>query len=430
MKPTCRCALMIASLAAAILITMPAVADDGADTGSASELDPYAPQTQPTTQPALPEGHPVLPQGHPPMGDGQPSLPEGHPPMQGGQPPLPGGHPPLPQGHPPIGTTTQPAMVQATLVVRAVQKTADGPHIENDQVTIQMLVRGRAVDTIKTKLDAHGVAMVEDRLLPNGAQPLVTIVHAGVKHQAAGEPFTAQAADQIVTVPVYEITEQAPEWRVRMWHIMITPSNHGVRVSQLLAVENPTDRSWIGMADKTGERTTLVLPMSPNAMNAELGKGFHDCCSKVVGGNAVDSMPLLPGTWRYEMEFGVPVHDGTATIEFETPAAAEQIVIAIPDGHGAVNIEGMGEASILDGPNQRKIRMYQARVVEPGRRIVINLSDLGLPDTLQQTSGQTNMPKVLAGGGVAVVALLAVGMLMSPSRKNRAKPGEGSAQSS
>src|SRR5687767_7984159 len=168
----------------------------------------------------------------------------------------------LPAGHPPISGmpaktgaavqamqpgTTQPAMF-GTLVVRAVQGTAGGPAIGELPVVVDLLMGDQAVDKKQLKLDAEGALRLDNIPLSMNITPVVKVTYNGVEFTGHGGAMDASRAEQQVQVPVFESTDAAPAWTVKMQHVMLDPTVEGVRVTEMLAVENPTDRAWVGAA--------------------------------------------------------------------------------------------------------------------------------------------------------------------------------------
>ena len=127
----------------------------------------------------------------------------------------------------------------ASIAIQAIQGTKGGPKVGGDPVTIELFGKGGKLDTIDAQLDEHGVATLEGLPLAAHFVPKVTVKHAGVSYEAVGQPMDAARPSQKITVTVHETSDREPDWQVQMWHIMLHPTEEGIHVSEMLAVDNP-----------------------------------------------------------------------------------------------------------------------------------------------------------------------------------------------
>src|SRR5690606_29060756 len=153
--------------------------------------------------------------------------------------------------------------------------------------------RGSHIDTIEIELDEHGVALVEDIPVAMGFQPLVKVAYSGVTYQKAGEVMDASRPHQMIEVVCYELTQDPPPWKVRMRHVMVTLAPDGVEVTEVLVVENPTDRTWIGRpragaGQGEGKAITTIFPVPAGALQVTLGRGFHEWCCTTQAENRLE----------------------------------------------------------------------------------------------------------------------------------------------
>lgn len=402
-----------------------------------------------------------LPAGHPPIAGMAPAtlessaeLPPGHPPI--GQMPmdLPAGHPPLsptqansglPANHPEISAqggalTRMPPTAAGTgaLIVRAVQGTAEGPTIADAPVTIALYHRGQVMARFTGTLDDQGATTFADLPLGMPFQPLVTIHHAGVEYQAAGEVMDHQHPGQEIEMYVYETTEQRPDWRILMRHIMVQPTVEGLHVAEMLSIENPADRSWIGPADDKGHRKTLLLPLPPGAIKARAANGEHDCCAVPVDGMLADSMPLLPGVTQFQFEYFVPIADAAVDVTIQAPTDVQHTMLFVPDDGTTVRTTGL--AAIGASPMvEAATRAYRAAPMKAGEAVSFSIT--GLTDDLLKAvtpaepadpdapvapraagmvTGAADMPRMIAGIGAAVILVLGLTAIFLKPRRSRA----------
>ena len=296
----------------------------------------------------------------------------------------------LPAGHPPIGGmktnptapmqavqpgTTQPAMF-GTLVVRAVQGTAGGPAIGELPVVVELLMGDQLVDKKQLKLAADGTLRLDNIPLSMNVTPVVKVTYNGVEFTGQGDVMDASRAEQQVQVPVFETTETAPAWTVKMQHVMLEPTVDGVRVIEMLAVENPTDRAWVGgPAGADGKRRTLAFALPTGAKDVSFGGALHDCCTVIEQGKVFDSMALVPGVSQYRIGYTVPVEKGKADIAFATVAPVKHLMVFLPDDGSTVSADGMGDAGVAD-MGGGKTRFYRATDVAAGTAVKLSISGI------------------------------------------------------
>ena len=394
-------------------------------------LAPAVAQTADSASPALPPGHPALPaatgqlpQGHPdisalmgpatqPAESGQPALPPGHPalPAQGGQ---------LPNGHPDINALmNKQTPASAKLVIRAKQGTKDGATLAGDQVTIAWYQPDQPVQQFQARLDDKGVAFVDNLPMNPAGQPLVTVTHAGVAHEAPGQIMNPSRPDQVVDVTVYESAEAAPAWKVQMWHVMVMPAPAGLAVTQVLAVENPSDRNWLGAADRAGKRTTLILPIPAGAQNVGLTNGVHDLPATIDGARLTTSVPLLAGVTQFQLSYILPMDHDHAKLDLVTPAEVSQLIVLLPDGGSVCTAEGLGKPEIAQ-TEQGPIRIYKAQDLKPQAHASLEIIRKAGPAKSEGPQSSSAIPKIAAavGGG----SLLAIGAGVALAKSPRRKP--------
>jgi hypothetical protein len=199
--------------------------------------------------------------------------------------------------------------------------------------TVEVYDRDRAVAKLDAKLDEHGEVSVSGIPVGPTFQPLVTVTYKDVSYQSIGQPIVS-ATPQTVTVQVYEPTDQPVAWEVRMRHMMLQPTAAGVQVVDMLAIDNATDRAYIGAPGSDGadgRRLTFALPIPAGARDVKLVNGFHDCCSKVENGFVLNTMAIVPGTTQYQLTYFVPQTDGKADVTAAAPAVTKHFIAFAPD---------------------------------------------------------------------------------------------------
>lgn len=339
-----------------------------------------------------------------PAAGGPGALPAGHP-------PLPKGHPPLPTGHPSAlgDVPAMPPDAKGALVVQAVQGTRKGPAIGADPVVVELVREGEVVKRIETKLDDKGQAILEN--LPAGqiVQPVVRVRHGGADYQAVGDTMHAGPPDQRITVVVYESTEEAPAWVIRARHVFVRRTEEGLYVKEMMIVESPTDRAWVGKTIGGGERATLSLPLSKNTGRVDFYAGFFQGGTELKNSQLINHIALAPGTTKFQFGYVVPIEGGKAAIEIAIPADTDQLVLMLPDDGAKASVTGLtGGDPVEMGP--QKMRLYKADKLKAGHRAAVVLSGLksaaaAATPAPKPRDGASALPQTLAavGGGAIVV---------------------------
>ena len=240
------------------------------------------------------------------------------------------------------------------------------------------------------------------------------VTYKDVEYTATGVMMEGANAEQQLQLAVYETTEEAPAWNVQMQHVMLEPTVEGVRVSDMLSIENPTDRTWVGKvanpADKAAKRRTLAFALPQGAKDVQFGGGLHDCCTTVQDGKVFDSMALIPGVSQYRISYTLPVSAGKAEFAFATPAPVKHLMVFVPDDGSTLAAQGLGEPSVSN-MGGGATRFYRATNLAAGAAVKLSLSNItarpaqtpaGTPLTTRG-AGSAQMAKIVAGvGGLAI----------------------------
>ncbi|MCG3180787.1 MAG: hypothetical protein BIFFINMI_03150 [Phycisphaerae bacterium] len=374
---------LAAALAGLLLIAgSPLRADDA----------PQAPTTQPDATgqtPRLPAGHPAigdtsrLPAGHPAIG-GQGKLPAGHPAI-GGTGGLPAGHPALgpngkmPAGHPqvegvtpeqaPPFPTSQPETVRGVLMITATQGTAGAAVPAGDDVLVDLMYGGFSIRQLRGKLDSGGRLILSDVPVGVKVMPMVTVRHDNHDFRQTGPLMSPEDPDRAVRIAVYQTTETAPAWKVSMHHLILTrmPDGKSYRVREMLVVENPTDKVWIGPMDAKGQRVTMHIPLPVNTD----GRAQVDA-----------TVAVPPGSSQHTIAYAIPVKDGKAVVELVAPAPTDRLVVVKADDDGAkVSLAGLEVGQQMQIDKGRTMTFYQAESLKAGQKVslTLELSDKPAP---------------------------------------------------
>lgn len=325
-------------------------------------------------------------------------------------------------GTPPAPPVDLSAAVAAgptgSLAIRGVQGTAGGPEVGADEVEVVLFHQNQPVHQLKTVLDGHGVVVVRDLPVAMAVRPVVRIKHAGVLYQEVGPTMAADRANAAMEVTVYETSEETPAWRIVMRHVEAQRAPIGLIVSEMLMVDNPADRTWLGAApDAQSRRTTVSVRLPSGAADLQLASGFHGwCCTAYAEDVLRIQMPLMPGRMTYKFVYRVPEPGGKADLRIAAPVATDQVVFMLPPE------AKFGEPSLVEpvpGGEAAGGAMYQARAVSAGTPVGIVLTAAtpvaAAKPEAAEARGRSAHLKIVGGAGAAAAAV--AGLVMFARRR-------------
>ncbi len=298
------------------------------------------------------------------------------------------------------------------LAIQVIQGTPGGPEIGITDVEVDLLHQSKVIKTIKSQLDKYGVVVLDDLPIKLGVQPVVRIKYAGVTYQEVGAIMDPANPQQMIQVICHEVTNDAPAWKIPIRQIMINYAPEGLKVTEIMVVDNPARQTWLGTPQPSGEPVTTVLPLPVNAEQVELGKGFHGwCCTEFENGKVKNHLPLMPHITELDFSYVVSAQDGSVVFDIQASADIEKLIVIVPDQMETVSTEGLelgGSRSIAD----TQVRFYTAEGFAKGAKAVLTLSGLSreVIDVADETSKAQGSGKTMAiiGGGLLVVIVFFV----------------------
>lgn len=345
------------------------------------------------------------------------ALPDGHPPLPAARPQTDGA---MPEGHPAIGDmgATGGGPVNGNLVVKVKQGTPGGAVLTGAPLVIELMHRGAVLKRVDLTLDASGLAMVEDIELTHTVQPVVSMHHGGAEFRMVGPPMSPKRPDQVIQFTAYESTDAEPDWHVSVRHVTVQPARTGVKVTEMLVVQNPSDRAWRGAAVPVSapkaeqavvvsdtERVTLVLALPPRAMHLQLGQGFGAGRVKLEDGRLISSLPIVPGATRYLFAYMLPAHEGTVQLTLTAPAPVRHTMVMLPEGQLDVTVDGLELLPRREGA-EKPMRVYQTAQMAENATATLTIR------SAQEPTAAADYPAAAptAGGGEPIVARWVAGV--------------------
>jgi len=301
------------------------------------------------------------------------------------------------------GPATSPVSSGGVVEVRTVQRTPGGTAPAGSAVYVDVLV-GKQISRQEAKLDDAGRATVEGLPLP--CRPLVTVVHQGVEYRAMGAPMDAANPRQTVEVGVYDSTAEEPAWSVKMRHVLLRAGRDGVQVTEVLAVENPADRSWTGRNDASGRPVTLEIRLPDGASEVKVGGAFDECCTELAEGVLKSRSAIVPGVTQYHVQYELAARGGRVDFQLRAPAPVRQtMLMAADDG---TTVESAELMPVSDAEmSGRGMRLFSAGPVDKGRTMSVHVARL---DALRK--GESRQAGADGGTALKLVAGFAAGAVL------------------
>ncbi|MCP3902437.1 MAG: hypothetical protein GY715_02280 [Planctomycetes bacterium] len=351
---------------------------------------------------------------------GPTTLPDGHPPLDGGT--FPG----------PETTAERGAAATGSISVQVVQGTPGGPAIGNCEVAVELLHRGMILDTLFAQLDETGTAFFTDIPLDVSFEPVAYVEHAGVTYQQAGTAADAAHPQQRIDVTCFEVAEDdaAPPWWVRMRHVMISLEPEGLKLTEMIQVENPADRTWLGTREGDGKKpVTLRFVLPQGSDHLMLGAGFENGSCTLDDRVLSNHLPLVPRVSELGFTYVIDPDGGTANIEITAPAAVDRMMVIVPEALHVETAEGLSPGGSRQ-MGQTSVRFYLASDLGTGdvARMRLTGLDAVAAAAAAEANGATpkrgapNMSKIVAAIGGGLIMLVAIAMILLRSSRAAGQP--------
>lgn len=310
------------------------------------------------------------------------------------------------------------------LTVRAVLasegKTTPVPGAE---AHIHLFHNNKPFKEIKVLLDEQGSAVVADIPVVMGVVPLVRVQYQGLTYQETGRPLDAATRDGTIEVKVYESTEDTPAWRIPMRHLMIKPGDASATVTELVIVDNPSQKTWLGKdPDEKGNRATVDLCLPEGAREVTLESGFHGwCCTSLQGRVLRVRMPMMPGQARFRFSYSVPAGGGAASIGVTSPVPVDHMMFLLPDdGSPVTPAADTAELSpSVSGNGPSRARIYSCNNLAPDRAVGLLVS--APPPTTTAPASSTQITTWVVTGGVLTLGVV-IGLVVRGRRGRKPEP--------
>lgn len=274
--------------------------------------------------------------------------------------------------------------------------------------------------TTTVKSDANGKFVFSNLDTISTTRYFVTTHYGEVDYFSDLLVFASPLSTTLVAdFPIYESTEDASVVKVAQTHIVISVQAPWLEIQHILALENTSDRVYIGKPLAGPHRATLTLPVLPKAIDVQ----FDDpnIGQTVLIGDTVltYTLPIGPGrdqiVYQYAVPFTPPAYDFNLNLPFSTDKLGLYLLEA-PDAKIESQQLKLAPNPMGNTPGAPQFISMAGENLQAGTTVQAKLSNLPAttsssgtaPTTAATDNTQTIGLVVLGFALVAAVALLAI----------------------
>lgn len=286
-----------------------------------------------------------------------------------------------------------------TIRGKMVNASANGGSVAGVEVTLTTYFGKTERNKSSTRTDADGNFQFENLDTNPNYSYQATTNYQKADYSTPRISFSGAEETRDVTLTVNDSTTQPEVVKASAKHYLLTLGNGELEVSEILVLNNTSDRSYIGSREVgPDQRETTRYQPPRGAKNVEYGDGLMSCCIVKDGEGFVDTMPIYPGEDQKIYSYRLPY--GGTSLSFATTLQqdVEKLQFLVPNTGVRANISGLAS----HGTQNIQGASY---MVFSGERLpantTINVDLEGLP-----TRQFADNPAVLAGVAVAVLVAL------------------------
>ena len=175
--------------------------------------------------------------------------------------------------------------------------TADGPQIgAGITVTLHILQGDTENPSLETVTDANGAFRFAGLDTNPELEYWPEATYLGIPYSNdTPYQFTADGTQLDAALTVYETTEDDSAVTLDSAHFIMESYGQVLRITEIHLYGNSGDRTYIGHADATGQRTTVFIPLPEDAVGLAFGQDTDPERFVEVDGGIQDSDPVAPG---------------------------------------------------------------------------------------------------------------------------------------
>ena len=339
-------------------------------------------------------------------------------------------------------TTASAEDAKGTIKGSVANKTAGASVIANQDVTLTSYSGTTQKDKKTTKTDAQGSFSFEGLDVGPNLIYQASIEYQGVTYYSQPVMFSADKADQTVTLTVFDSTDDSSVIKSPSKHYLVEPESDGVIISEILIVQNSSDKTYVGAKDvHQGAKETLHLTLPAGAQDVQFVDGFDDSRVFQQDGAITDTDPIFPGNSQRVFRYRIPAQNDAASFTSTMDMGADKVNVLMPDAGAELSVSNLPNKSIQDIQGDKYV-LISGEKLAAGTSLEFKMSNLAkaaaalaVADAEAQAAAQAQsgasgagpasaprgtsqtLPLFLAGGVAMVVALAAFGVTLRRTRR-------------
>jgi len=209
-------------------------------------------------------------------------------------------------------------------------KPASGANLEIVLVTVPQGATSMLTTTVKS--DANGKFAFGNLETISTTRYFLTTNYGTVDYFSDLLVFTSpQSTTLSTTLPIYETTADASVVRVAQVHLVMDVQTPWIGVQEIIAIENTSDRVYIGKQLAGPHRATLNLPILPKAIDIQFD--ITEVGDTTLLGDEVltYTLPIGPGPDQIVFQYAVPFTPPNYDLNFKLPFATDKLGMYMTD---------------------------------------------------------------------------------------------------
>jgi hypothetical protein len=321
---------------------------------------------------------------------------------------------------------------QGKLEGELVDGTKDAKLSNTDSLTVTLhMAPAGATSTISqtTKSDSAGHFTFSNLDTITTTRYLLIANYQGVDYFSDILSFDQNKTTLPVSMTVYETTSDPAAIHVTQTHVVFDVQTREFNVLQIVAVQNTTDRTYVGGTGFGPHRVTLTLPFLQGGQNIEFDNPAAND-STLRGSDTMSyTLPVVPGGDQIVYNYTLPFNPPTYQFNMKLPFDTDKFRILLSDVGGTIQSTQLTSPTPFPTQNGMQFILSSADNVKAGT--TVNATFANLPATvaapppssanpaIAPTSAVNNNLQVVGGVVLGVAALAAIGLLLYPVVKRR-----------
>lgn len=314
-------------------------------------------------------------------------------------------------------------------------KGASLSNTEGLTVTLHMAATG-ATSTVTqtTKMDADGRFSFSNLDTISTTRYLAIASYQEVPYYSDILSFDANQTTLPISMTVYETTTDPAAIHVSQTHLVFDVQTREFNVLQVVAIQNTSDRTYIGSTASGPHRITLQLPFLQGASTIEFDNPAATDSTLRGSEFLAYALPIPPGDDQIVYNYTLPFEPPTYGLNLKMPYDVDKLRVLLADVGATIQSTQLSAPSNFPTQSGMQFIVSSADNIKAGT--VVSAAFNNLPTTVGSATPETNPATVPAAtannnlqiiGGVVlgIATLAAVALLAYPIiRRRRALAAE------